>query len=178
MPAFEASTRAITNFSDLEQAIDEAEKSLAVPAFWRGHGDAEWALRAHVFRKPPDYQEASMLWRFLTRGSARMQSPPPITDRLSWIQLAQHYGLPTRFLDWTYNGFRSTVLRGVRHREGGDRRLHLGSGSPCLKPKIRRIAWALGADGVPSQLVGGSGLRRSPSNLLRARAAECDAACV
>ena len=75
--------------------------------FWfRGHADISWDLTPSALRytSPKKRTEAlSLLSDFKRYGEIKLRKAPDPNEELKWVQLAQHYGLPTRLLDWTKN---------------------------------------------------------------------------
>jgi hypothetical protein len=69
--------------------------------WWRGHSDFEWKLHPSVYHKGVKQKEGNMAVRFRNHGRVRHNPVPSFDDYSGWMFLMQHYGLPTRLLDWT-----------------------------------------------------------------------------
>jgi hypothetical protein len=92
------------------EKVDRGQNGDLNSLWFRGVGNSAYDLAPSLHRHPGISDTASLFsfeQRLITRFKER--SVPYLTNRIDdiweWLFLMQHYGMPTRLLDWTENPF-------------------------------------------------------------------------
>lgn len=120
----------------------EPEEGLTRSAWlFRGHKDSKFKLEPSVERaaggKAISWAALELMiseeFKSKARTYIKPAELPPSSDSLGWLALMQHYGIPTRLIDFTYSPYVACTL----HFAAEARRM----ATPTLRfgPLIRRL---------------------------------------
>ena len=96
---------AIESVSDYVSKVGKFDLRYIAQWFYRGHANSEYKLQPSLFRLPLKYSkedaERYLMTNFKAEATPHLIHTP--SDENEWLAIAQHFGLPTRLLDWTTN---------------------------------------------------------------------------
>lgn len=106
----------INSISDLIEILKLDFESFNEDIWFRGQSDYGWELSPGLMRLAEAPSEGTLLTRFKQSAGMLINTSPK--DDFDWLFLMQHYGVPTRLLDWTESPL--TALYFAVIEEGND----------------------------------------------------------
>lgn len=113
----------IKNVAELVKHLNADQARVDGTRWYRGHSDQSWKLESGYERlkKPP--KEISLVNEFRQNANFLLDKYTPKND-FDWLILMQHYGVPTRLLDWSESPLISLYFavesesRGSKNKDG------------------------------------------------------------
>lgn len=91
--------KTVKSVADLLRFLKRDTEDYEGQIWFRGHSSVSWKLQPSFLRKTKGTSEFTIISRFKQNASLLISHPPK--SYFDWLFQMQHYGVPTRLLDWT-----------------------------------------------------------------------------
>jgi FRG domain len=118
----------ITSIPELIVALERDNANYSGAVWYRGQADCNWRLAPGYLRLGNPPSESTLLKRFKQSAAMLLDRDPK--DSFDWLFLMQHYGLPTRLLDWSESPLVALYFAVANH----DKHLDKDAALWCLRP--------------------------------------------
>lgn len=95
------SAKQISSIEDLIQVLENDFSDYRGNVWYRGQENEKWGLIPGYFRSETATSESTLVKRFKQSAAMLINTAPKAS--FDWLFLMQHYGVPTRLLDWSEN---------------------------------------------------------------------------
>lgn len=106
-------SRSIRSVSDFLRRLKADLGSADEPVWFRGHAKASWELVPAYQRLKSPPPESVLISRF--KQNANLLLEKSLGNSFDWLFVMQHYGVPTRLLDWTESPLAGLYFAVTRH---------------------------------------------------------------
>lgn len=89
------------NFNEFIMTFRTLVEDTNLKWWFRGQKNKEWNLEPGIYRGYTNEDERCMNHDFYRKTKTIRPNCPANTEYAAWLTLMQHYGLPTRLLDWS-----------------------------------------------------------------------------